>query len=631
MFVIHVTPLIRGTTLESLSYFSSVEYPLGSFISVPVRGKNQPAIVINSKPVSTTKTALKAATFSLRKLPIQKDATVLPQTIQETAEALSQIYPSSVGSILYTLLPPDIRNGSRPYPNINIAQHEEETTPQILTARLDERMIQYKSYIRTTFAHRGSVLLVVPTTTDIEYIYDELRRGIEDRVVRISSVDPKKKRDEAFEKLNDTSLSRLIITTPAYAYIERVDLTTIIIDQSASPHYRIRQRPYLDHRDALKTYARVSGRSILLGDSVPLTEDESRRRDETYLTFGEEVKRIAFPAPLTIVKQNDKPQPEVPFQLFSPELLRGIERTLEGKGKVFLYAARRGLAPVVACIDCGYIFRCPDSNTPYSLIRTTDAKGDEVRWFVSSTSGQKIKAADVCPDCGSWRLRERGIGIQQVYDELVTQLPNDSITLLDGQTAPTQKKASTIAKQFWSEKSGVLIGTQIAMPYLFNGVDFSAIVSLDATRAIPTWRADESLFRLLLKLRESTEKEVLVQTRTEPDLLLTHASRGALERFYDDEIGLRQMLLYPPYARFILLTWTGTSESAKETQKRLQMLLGTADIQYYFNPNSTMKRTHGHALLRFEDANAPKQAELMTKLRALPPHIKTEVNPDRIV
>ncbi len=631
MFVIHITPLIRGTSLESLSYFSSVKYETGSFISVPIRGKNQPAMVINCKPVSTTKTALKAATFSLRKLPAQKKPVVLPKTIRDTAEELGKIYPVSTGALLYSLLPPDIRRGARNYPSINIAKHEEETVPQVLTARLDERLIHYKSFVRTTFAHRGSVLLIVPTTADINFLYEELRKGIEDRVVRLSSTDTKKKRDEAFSQLNDTSLARLIITTPAYAYIERVDLTAIIIDQSASQYYCTRQRPYLDHREALKTYARVSGRSILLGDTVPQTEDETMRREEDYLTFGEEVKRIAFPAPLTIVKQKDKPDPEQAFQLFSPRLIKGIERTLEAKGKVFLYAARRGLSPVVACIDCGHIFRCPDSNTPYSLVRTTNKTGEEKRWFVSSTSGARIKAADVCPDCGSWRLRERGIGIQQVHDELLEKIPAAPVTLLDGQTAPTQKKAQSIAKRFWGEKSGILLGTQLAIPYIYNGVDYSAIVSLDATRAIPTWRADELLFRLLLKLRESTVKEVLVQTRTEPDLLLTHATRGAIERFFDDEIDLRKMLDYPPFTRFTLLTWSGSSEVTRDIQEKVRKQLGSVNIQYYFNPNSTPKKTFGHALLRFHNKVNPKEIELFNKVKSLPPYIKIEVNPDRIV
>ena len=96
MFVIQVIPLIRGTQLESLSYFSGKEYPIGSFIEVPIRGKQQRAIVTEIRPVSSTKTALKAATFSLRKLPNQLDPVVLPESLLKTAEALTKQYPTSI-------------------------------------------------------------------------------------------------------------------------------------------------------------------------------------------------------------------------------------------------------------------------------------------------------------------------------------------------------------------------------------------------------------------------------------------------------------------------------------------------------------------------------------------------------
>lgn len=630
MFVIHVIPLIKGTQLESLSYFSSISYPIGSFVSVPVRGKNQAAIVTDAKPVSTTKTALKAATFSLRKLPNQPDAIVLPESVRKTAESLTTLYPVSAGSLLYTLLPPDVRNGTRQYPATTTFPQHEETSPQVLTARLDERLLQYKSHVRSAFAHRGSVLIVVPTTTEITAIRDGLKHGIEERLVVLSGKDTKRERDRAFQKLEDTSLAKLIITTPAYAFIEHVDLTTIIVEQSASPHYKTRVRPYLDYRDALITYARLTGRSIILGDTVPRTEDEVYRRQEHYLSFGEDVKRIAFIAPLSIVTQKDKPQPDVPFQLFSTELLRTIERTLEAKGRVFLFAARRGLAPVVACIDCGYIFRCPDSHAPYSLVRT-HKNGVEERWFIAAASGSRVRAADVCPQCGSWRLRERGIGIQHAYDELREKLPTAPVTVIDQDSTPTGKKVQVAADAFFSNRSGILLGTQLAVPFLHHGVDVSAVISLDATRAVPTWRADESLFRLLLKLREFSSKEVLVQTRSAPDTLLTHAQRGAIERFYDDEIALRQMLHYPPFSRFVLLSWAGTSEAVKTTTESIKASLNSTQVEYYQNPTSTPQRTIGHALIRVTPQPTAKEQELLAKVKALPPFIKVEVNPERIV
>lgn len=630
MFVVLVIPLIRGTQLESLSYFSSIEYPVGSFLEVPIRGKRQRAIVTEVKPVSVTKTALKAATFSLRKLPQQPDPVVLPESTIKTAKELTKLYPAQIGSLLFNLLPPDIRNGSQPFPRTETDNNDQETTPQLLSAKTEDRYTAYQSLIRSTFAKKGSVMVVLPTAVDVDYAITQLEHGIKDRLVVLSPSQTKRQRDAAYQKLADTTTAKLIVTTPSHAYLERGDLACIIIEQSASSHYVMRRRPYIDHRVALMTYAKISGRSIILGDTVPRTEDEVRRREEIYLTFEEEVKRMAFAAPLSIIHLKDKPKPDLPFQLFSNELVTSVERTLEGRGRVFFYAARRGLAPVVSCIDCGHIFRCPDSNTPYSLIRT-NKNGEEKRWFVSSTSGKRIPASDVCVNCGSWRLRERGIGIQAVYDEWKQKVPDGDVYLMDNETCDTPKKAKKMAADFFSKKSGVLIGTQIALPFLNQGVDISAIISLDAARAIPTWRADEYLFRLLLKLRECTKREVLVQTRLETDNLLIHASRGAVERFYDDEIALRKMLQYPPYSTFILLTWIGTSKSVMDMEKPIAKLLTEFNVRFYNNPNSTETKTERHGLLRIPREENDLLQSILVKLRTLPPYVKIEVNPDRIV
>ena len=630
MYVIEVIPLIRGTHLESLSYYSSITYEPGTFLSVPIRGKNKPAIVTNTTSVGTAKTALKAATFSLRKLPNQATTGIVPQALRETAQKLSERYPASLGSILFALLPTDIRNGLRTYKDTTLVTHDEETTPQILMARLDERYRTYQSHIRSTFAKRGSVLFVVPTSTDVAYAKKELGHGIADRIITITATTSKKTYTEMVAALEDTKFSKLIITTPAHAYCGRGDVTSIIVEQAASAHYIARSRPYLDHRDVLTTYAKAQGASIILGDTVVRTEEEAKRRNDTYLTYGEEVRRLVFSAPLHIVKQNDKPSSEIPFQLFSPSLIKSVTTTLEAKGHVFLYSARRGLAPVVACIDCGYIFRCPDSHTPYSLIRTVKNNTEE-RWFVSSTSGKRVRAADVCDKCGSWRLKERGIGIQHVYDEWKALFPHTDITLLDHSTAPTPQKVEKVVREFFAKKGGVLIGTQVALPHLHRGVDMSAIISLDAARSTPTWRADESLFRLIMKLRECSIKEVLIQTRSDTDPLVEYANKGAVERFFDDEISLRQQLHYPPFSTFILLSWSGAEAVVRESEKVIRQILTSPSAEFYTNPHSTPAHTLRHVLMRITKEDTAGLQTAMEQIRALPPYVKVEINPERIV
>ena len=134
-----------------------------------------------------------------------------------------------------------------------------------------------------------------------------------------------------------------------------------------------------------------------------------------------------------------------------------------------------------------------------------------------------------------------------------------------------------------------------------------------------------------MKLRECTAKEVLVQTRSEPDPLVSYASRGASERFFDDEIALREQLKYPPFARFILLTWSGTQAIVAEAEKVVRMIMDTTHTQYYSNPHSTPTETQRHGFIRVDATDTALYEELIDKARRLPPYIKIEINPERIV
>lgn len=629
MFVVDVIPLIRGTSLESLSYFSSQLYPVGSFVEVPIRGKSCLSLVVRQAPVSSTKTALKAATFSLRKLPIQEGVRVLPPHVTDMVLELQKRYPASQGAILHNILPPDVRNGTAQYPKSGPALSTEDTTPTLITAPKAERYITYQSIIRSAFAHRGSVMLVIPHTEQLRQAKERLESGITDKIVIFHSQQTKKDREAAYAAFGNMSHTILTITTPSFAYLDREDITHYIIEDAGNTSYIRRERPYLDDRIALMTLARISNRACYLGDIVPPSEYEHYRREDIFQSYQEPQKRLGFDAPLSIIVQEDNPKGDIPFQLFSPELKNRIKTTLERRRTVFLYAARRGLSPVVACLDCGYIFRCPDSGAPYSLLRTISKTGNEERWFISSTSGKRIRAKDTCEACGSWRLKERGIGIQQIHDECKKYFKDVPITVFDHTTANTYKKARMLKKTIINQKGAIMLGTQMALPFLPDHVDLSVIVSLDAIRSIPTWRADEQLFRLLLQLREGTETEVIVQTRSEPDDLLIHAQKGALERFYDDEIQLRQQMHYPPFSTFYLCSWQGNAEAVKQAEQELQEKLKPLKIvgEFYTNPHSTTSQIIRHCLFRLPTTDP----SLIRTLRALPPYFTTTVNPDRIV
>ncbi len=630
MFIVEVIPLKRGSNIESLTYYSSKAYDPGIILDVPVRKSTVSAIVVKNSPVSAARTAVRAATFSLKKLPDQVVTNPLPPSLIETAKALQRLYPAHLGSILYSLLPIEVREGETKVQYTTPVSHADiRPEVDILEATKADRLIAYRSKIREVFAHRGSVLFVVPTSAHIDAAVEALSHGIEKRLVVFSPTLTKKKLQAAYASYYDLTNAKLIITTPAHAYLDRHDITHIIVDESRNKHYHSRHRPYLDHREVLKTLAKVTNRTITFGDLLPRAEEEYFRREELYATTTEQPKRINFTAKLQIIQQENIASAEKPFALFSDELTNALATTSKNRGQSFIYAARRGLAPVVVCIDCGHIFRCPDSGTPYSLFKTTH-NGEEQRWFLSPVSGKRIHAPDTCTACGSWRLRERGIGIQHIHTELHHLLPECPVILFDHTTATTIKKARVLMAKFYDTRGAILLGTQMALPYIDSPVTTTAITSHDAARAIPSWRAEEEFFSLLLELREKTTETVYVQTRTEPDQLIEHATQGLVEQFYNDELSLRESLSYPPFSTFVLLSWQDTKDGVMVTEEKLATILAAHKPKFYSAPQSLVQKTKRFGLIRVPKIAWPDKS-LIDILRNLPPSIKIEINPDRII
>ena len=627
MFVITVVPLKRGITIDTLTYFSHIPYTPGVMVRVPVRETEILGLVTEAQPVSTAKTALRAATFSLKKLPHQEVVATLSDAYIKTAQKLSSYYAASLGAILYSLLPPEIQAGDIQLPHTRHFESKVQHVPEVFQAMRTERHRAYKSLVRETFAHSGSVLCVAPSSAEADILKNVLSHGIEDRVITLTTAATKSELKKAYAELEDFSKTKLIIVTPSHAMIERHDITLTIVEHARSSYYQELTRPHLDTRIVLQTHASYTGRRILFGDLVPRTEEELKRRNDVYLTFGETPKRLELPGKIEIINLAPKPGVEAAFSIFSDEAIEQMKDARKRKGRVFLLAARRGLAPIVICLDCGFIFRSKESGAPYSLIRTYK-NGVEERWFVCGASGERVRAHETCTECGSWRLKERGIGVQQVHDELHKIFPQTPIILFDHITARTYKKATFLRDTFYETKGSILLGTQMAIPYLHTPITTSIVVNMDALRTIPTWRLEEENLALLLALREISLEKVLVQTRTQNEELLTYAKQGTIETFYSDELLLRKNFNYPPNCTFVHLTWQGNLKIVQEIKALITTVFESYTPLLYEHPTASSDNPIYYALMRIPEW---PNATLVEKLRTLPPSVRIMINPDKIV
>ncbi len=632
MYIIEVIPIGRGVIPETLSYFSHTKYERGTLLEVPVRKHTIPALVTAVSDVFTMKTALRAATFSLRKLPQQEVTTKLSTAFITTAEKAADFHATTLNAVLFAMLPKEMREGTVPFVSTDTTTNEKlsshDAKPRIFTASTRDRFNEYGRMVRESFATKKSIIFVLPTIEYLLQFKNTFGKGIEAYTVLLYSDLSAKELAYAYDTVAHTVHPLLIITTPQHAFVERSDIGTFVLEHARSSGYVGKTRPYLEYRLALQTYARLRSCVFIYADTIIRTE-------EIYLLeIGEAVplieipKRLEVPGTLSIITQDPETNKDTPFRLLSPKLTHALDLALTQKKRIFLFSARRGLAPLITCIDCGYVVRDPESGAPLSLIRTM--KGDtEIRTFVSTVSGYRMPAYDLCPLCGSWRLRERGIGVQQVFDEVEKNYPGETVILFDHQTAGTHKKASALRKKFYTTPGAILIGTALALPYLKDPVDVSAVISQDSLRAIPSWRQQEESFNILMLLREKTMGPVYVQTRTD-DEVFEWARHGTVGAFYTQELSIRESFRYPPFVVFIHFAWREKTKGVGGMKKQLQELFEDSHISLYSAPHSDAEGLLHYGLMRIPRDAWPDVA-IVAKIKTLPPSVRITINPDRIV
>ena len=130
--------------------------------------------------------------------------------------------------------------------------------------------------------------------------------------------------------------------------------------------------------------------------------------------------------------------------------------------------------------------------------------------------------------------------------------------------------------EFRSGKVRILLGTQmIAKGLDFPNVTLVGVIQADTALHLPDFRAAERTFHLVTQVAGRTGRgrkggHVLVQTFSPDHPAIRSAVRHDYAGFAAQELPLRQMLHYPPFASMVRLVIRGDSEAAaKEFAQRL--------------------------------------------------------------
>lgn len=615
--------------METLAYFSAKPLKKGAVIYVPLRKKEAPAIVLSSEDISDSKAKIKNANFALKKIENKKTLILLlPEFIEATVSA-AEYFATTTGAILYKTIPKVILDNIKEIEKRKNQENKKIASSRklILQSEINDRFINYKSLIREEFARNSSVFLLTPTIQDAERAETFLKKGVERYIFVLHNSLTKKEILIRWKNALQSNHPVLIIATASFLSLPRNDIETIIVERENSRAYKQFARPFIDMKIFAEFYAKHKKIRLILSDFPLSVETMWRYYNNEFDELSPLKLRVIKTAEQTLIDmKNRKHQKAGQFEIISDELKNLISKTIKEDKNIFIFAARRGLSSTTICRDCGSPVLCHQCEAPVILHAT--AKGN---YFICHACGSSRSANERCKNCASWKLETIGIGIQLVEKKLKEFFPDKQIFVIDKDETKTHKKILTVVEKFYTEKGGILIGTEMALPYLNKMIMYSAIASMDSLFSLPEWRMPEKILSLLLKIKEITEKEILIQTRKPEQKIFDFIAKGNLADFYKDEIKKRKQFNYPPFSVFIKITVIGSVDKVVKETEYMKKLLKDYDVLIY---PSSIKASKGkyvmRGLLRVERSKWPHK-EIVEILLSLPPHFSIDVDAESLL
>ncbi|MHA3066311.1 primosomal protein N' [Lacticaseibacillus saniviri] len=362
-----------------------------------------------------------------------------------------------------------------------------------------------------------------------------------------------------------------------FAPLENIGL--LIMDEEHETSYKQEDNPRYHARDVLLHRARTHQAPVVLGSATPSLESRARAQKGVYtlLSLPERINQ----QPLPDVHIIDMRQAVESIQGdFSKELLDALQMRLERHEQSVLLLNRRGYSSFVMCRECGFVKTCP--NCDISLTLHMDSHTLKCHYC-----GHEEPIPNVCPNCGSKKIRYYGTGTQKIEEQLAQYLPQARVLRMDVDTTKKKGAHARMLKQFGEQKADILLGTQmIAKGLDFPNVTLVGVINADTALGLPDFRASERTFQLLTQVsgragRADKPGHVIVQTYNPDHYAIQFARMHDYEGFYRQEMQLRHQGDYPPYYYTVKVTVSheDTNQAAKAAfslGKQLQGALGSA-------------------------------------------------------
>lgn len=493
--------------------------------------------------------------FELASEELKKTAEI-PDTI-DTVSGLAKLLgvsPAKInryikdGAIIKVPDPKPIKPEKMESPGFNITYHE--------GLKPLERIELYSTWARETLSHGRSMVILAPTVSAVDWIYEQLSQTVH-CLACTGSISEGQTQD--LREVLEAGANAVVVGLAGALFLPLTNIARIVMDEPLSP--------------MIDTDAPFE---LKLSKLARIRAERSRC----------ELDFCGTPFSLENVMAGGKPTPiisktdiiNMAFEIGASEqilvsegLIKAVNEEAKAGRPTVILLNRKGFSNFVYCDDCGEVQKCPKCQIPltyHSINNTVSCR----------FCGFKGIAPETCPSCGSLFIRFKAGGTERLRFELEKRLGAGRILFAEGGERESFKNLRDFGKP-----GDVLVSTTMMLDRAnLENVKLVAVASLDGLLSMPVFSSTHKAYSLvsILAGRLPPDGRLLIQTYMNHHPLFEAIREGNVAKLLDSELEDRRDTGYPPYTQLLWWHVLGKEEGksgrdAQRTAQKLRSLLGS--------------------------------------------------------
>ena len=324
----------------------------------------------------------------------------------------------------------------------------------------------------------------------------------------------------------------------------------IVVDEEHDASFKQQEGFRYSARDLAVMRAQKENIGVVLGSATPSLESFHNAETGRFLRL-ELPHRAGQSAPARL-RTLDIANEHIPGGL-SELALTKIAQHLEAGNQTLVFINRRGFAPILHCLLCGWMAQCENC----SAYMTVHAQPPCQRCHHCDLT-QPVP--NHCPVCRQNELSTSGFGTQQLEAFLQREFPATPVLRVDRDSTRGKHKFRQLLAEVDRGKPAILIGTQmLAKGHHFPGITLAVIVNADGGLFSPDFRGQEQMAQVIVQVAGRAGRgsgrpgEVLVQTRHGDHRTLDKIVNSTYSEFAGHILDERRAAGMPPFSHLCLV------------------------------------------------------------------------------